>query len=230
MRGMGGESQKLMKTLIDLSHTVEHGLITYKGLPAPIVCDYLSREQSRGHYSPGTIFQIGKIEMVANTGTYIDSPFHRYEDGKDISELELEAIADVDGIVVRVGDDVTAIDESFFEGVDVRGHAVLVQTDWARHWNTEQYYEGHPYLTETGAIHLRDQGARIVGIDSYNIDDISDGARPAHTVLLGADIPIVEHLCNLSALPGSGFWFSAVPVKVKSFGTFPVRAFASVHA
>lgn len=219
-----------MKTLIDLSHTVEHGLVTYKGLPAPIVCDYLSREQSREHYSPGTTFQIGKIEMVANTGTYIDSPFHRYENGKDISELELEAIADIDGLVVRVGTDVTAIDESFFQNIDIRGRALLIHTDWARHWNTEQYFEGHPYLTETGAIYLRDQAVRLVGIDSHNIDDISDGTRPAHTVLLGADVPIVEHLCNLSAIPDSGFRFSAVPVKVKSFGTFPVRAFASLHA
>jgi len=217
-----------MKKLIDLSHVIEHGLITYKGLPAPIICDYLSREESRAHYSEGTSFHIGKIEMVANTGTYLDAPFHRYQDGKDVSELELESLAEVDGIVVRVGPGVKSVDRSFFANRDVRGKAVLVHTDWSQHWGTEQYFEEHPYLTGSSAEYLRDNGVRIVGIDSYNIDDISDRDRPVHSILLGADIPIVEHMCNLSALPDKPFRFHAVPAKVKAFGTFPVRAFASI--
>jgi kynurenine formamidase len=213
--------------LVDLSHIVEHGLVTYKGLPAPIVCDYLSREASKAHYEGGTSFHIGKIEMVANTGTYLDSPFHRYESGRDLAELPLEWIAGVEGVVFRAKDTGPAIDESLFGAVDIANKAVLIETGWSRHWNTEQYYEGHTYLTESAALHLKNNGARIVGIDSYNIDDVKDGRRPVHTILLGADIPIVEHMCNLGALPDEGFSFYAVPVKVKAFGTFPVRAFAA---
>lgn len=212
--------------LVDLSHTIEDGLITYKGLPAPVICDYLSREASKAHYAEGTSFQIGKIEMVANTGTYIDSPFHRYEDGKDLSQLDLDSIADVRGIVISATPGLRAIDPSAFATRDVRGKAVLIRTDWSKHWKTDRYFEGHPYVTESGARYLQENGARIVGIDSYNIDDIEDGRRPAHSILLGAQIPIVEHMCNLAALPEHGFRFYAVPVKVKGFGTFPVRAVA----
>lgn len=214
----------------DLSHTVEHGLITYKGLPAPVICDFLSREQSRQHYAPGTEFQIGKIEMVANTGTYLDSPFHRYEDGKDLSELELTSLADLDGRVVRAKNkEDRAIDRAAFAGVDVRGKAVLVHTGWDAHWRTDQYFEGHPFLTRDAAQFLADEGATLVGIDSYNIDDTADLSRPAHSILLGVGIPIVEHMCGLEKLPGSRFKFFAVPVKVKGMGTFPVRAFAIVE-
>jgi arylformamidase len=215
-----------MATLIDLSHTVEHGLVTYKGLPAPVICDFLSREQSRGVYAPGTEFHIGKIEMVANTGTYVDSPFHRYADGKDLSELPLESLADLDGIVVRHSG--RAIPRAAFGDLDLRGKAVLVHTGWDRHWATEAYFEGHPFLTADAARHLVDSGVALAGIDSLNIDDTADLSRPAHSILLGAGIPITEHLCNLAALPERGFRFFAVPVKVKRFGTFPVRAFASV--
>lgn len=215
--------------LIDLSHTIEHGLITYKGLPAPIICDYLSREESKKHYAEGTSFQIGKIELVANTGTYLDSPFHRYENGKDLAELELGSLAGVDGVRVRVPGNVRAIGPSLFEGVAVKGKAVLIQTGWSRHWRTDQYFEDHSFLTEAAAQLLRDEGARIVGIDSYNIDDTSDGNRPAHSILLGSNIPIVEHMCNLEQLPETGFVFFAVPPKIRAFGTFPVRAFASVQ-
>lgn len=225
------EAKQLMATrqrLIDLSHTIEHGLVTYKGLPAPIICDYLSREASRRMYTEGTTFHIGKIEMVANTGTYIDSPFHRYETGNDLSELPLESIAGAPGIVFRVAADVTSIDESVFGTAALRGKAVLVQTNWCRHWNTDRYFEGHPFLTEGAARHLKQSGARIVGIDSYNIDDIKDGRRPVHSILLGADIPIVEHMCHLDRLPGDGFRFYAVPAKIRAFGTFPVRAFAAI--
>ena len=212
---------------VDLSHTIEDGMITYKGLPAPLICDHLSREQSRAHYAAGTEFQIGRITMVANTGTYIDSPFHRYADGGDIADFDLSELASLEGIVVRVaGMRDRAIPRSAFAPFDVRGKAVLVHTDWSTHWRTDQYFEGHPFLTADAATFLRDAGARIVGIDSHNIDDIADGTRPVHTTLLGAGIPIVEHLCNLDRLPISGFRFSAVPPKVRGMGTFPVRAFA----
>jgi arylformamidase len=212
--------------LIDLSHIIAHGLVTYKGLPAPIICDYLSREASRKHYAPGTEFQIGKIEMVANTGTYIDSPFHRYPDGKDLSQLELQKLANLLAVKVSAKDQ-QAIDISCFpRAIDLAGKAVLVETGWSKHWNTPEYYEGHPFLTEDAAKFLADSGAALVGIDSHNIDDVQDQRRPVHTILLKREIPIVEHMTNLSALPPADFSFFAVPPKVKGFGTFPVRAFA----
>jgi arylformamidase len=216
--------------LIDLSHTVAHGLVTYKGLPVPIICDFLSREQSRQHYAPGTEFNIAKIEMVANTGTYLDSPFHRYENGKDLSELELSSLANLDGVRVSgKRKDVRAIDAYAFDGVSVTGKAVLIHTGWSKHWRTDKYFEGtHPFLTRDAAQLLADKGAALVGIDSYNIDDTADLARPVHSILLGAGIPIVEHMCRLDQIPSASFKFFAVPVKVKGMGTFPVRAFAIV--
>ncbi len=217
-----------MKTLLDLSHPVEDGMITYKGLPAPIICDFLSREASQEHYAQGTTFHIGKIEMVANTGTYIDSPFHRYADGKDLSELALESIADLEGLVFRVNPKQRAIGLEIFSGTNVHGKAVLVHTGWAKHWGSEQYFENHPFLTAEAAEWLKTSGAALVGIDSLNIDDTSDGQRPVHSILLKAEIPIVEHMCHLEKLPDSSFKFHAVPVKVKKFGTFPVRAYAIV--
>jgi len=214
--------------LIDLSHTVEHGLETYPGLPAPTICDFLSREASRAVYAPGTEFHIGRIDMVANTGTYVDSPFHRFAEGRDLSQLALEQLADLDAVVVRAGGGGRAIGREAFDDVKVKGRAVLVHTGWDRHWTTEAYFEGHPYLTEGAAVALVDRGAVFVGIDSLNIDDTADLRRPVHTTLLGNDIPIGEHLCGLAGLPASGARFFAVPVKVKAFGTFPVRAFARV--
>ena len=214
---------------IDLSHTIEHGLITYEGLPAPIICDFLSREQSRQHYAPGTEFQIGKIEMVANTGTYLDSPFHRYENGKDLSQLDLSSLANLDGVVIKAQNIRSGgIDARAFEHTKLAGKAVLVYTDWASNWGTDKYFEGHPFLTKDAAKYLADERAALVGIDSYNIDNTADLSRPGHSILLGAGIPIVEHLCNLGELPTNGFKFFAVPVKVKGMGTFPVRAFAIV--
>ena len=211
--------------LIDVSHTVEHGMITYKGLPAPVISDHLSREDSKTRYAEGTEFHIGKIEMVANTGTYLDSPFHRYARGKDLAGLDLYSIANLDAIVVRCMGQ-TEITESSFESIDVKDKAVLVHTGWDKHWRTEEYSSGnHPFLTEGAATHLAKNAAALVGIDSFNIDATRDGKRPAHTVLLGHDIPIVEHLCGLGELPDGGFKFFAVPVKVREFGTFPVRAF-----
>jgi arylformamidase len=219
----------LSPRLIDVSHTVEHGMITYKGFPAPIICDWLSREASRTKYAPGTEFQIGRIEMIANTGTYVDSPFHRYEHGKDLSELPLESLANLDCLVVNI--DATAgsaIDRIPLTANQVGGRAVLFCTGWDRHWRTDAYFEGHPYLTERAAEWLAKAGARLVGIDSLNIDRVDTAERPVHSVLLGNDIPIVEHLRGLAALPATGSRFFAVPVKVKAFGTFPVRAFALV--
>lgn len=217
--------------LVDLSHTITEGLITYKGFPAPLICDFLSREASKSNYDEGTTFQIGKIEMVANTGTYLDAPFHRFEQGKDISELSLSQLAGLPAVVVRVEEMAgRSIDRSVFLPVDVRGNAVLVHTGWAKHWRTDRYFDGHPFLTEAAAVYLKEQGAVLVGIDSLNIDDNSGGSRPVHTTLLGAGILIVEHLCNLERLPVSGFTFTAVPVKVKGMGSFPVRAFATLSA
>lgn len=216
--------------LIDLSHTLENGLITYQGLPAPIICDYLSREQSRSHYAEGTEFHIGKIEMVANTATYLDSPFHRYANGKDMAELELARLANLEGLVLRVPERrQRAIGREDFADLEVRGKAVLVQTGWDRHWGSERYFTGHPFLTEQAARYLADAGATLVGIDSLNIDDTGDGHRPVHSILLANEIPIVEHLCRLSEIPEGNFRFFAVPVKVKGMGTFPVRAFALIE-
>jgi len=201
-------------------------MITYKGLPAPIICDFLSREDSRKHYAEGTEFNIGKIEMVANTGTYVDSPFHRFADGIDLSELPLESLVDLEGVVLHVQEFGRAIPAEAFHRPDLKGKAVLIHTDWSRHWRTDQYFEGHPFLTREAAQFLADSGAAFVGIDTYNIDATTDGTRPAHTILLGNRIPICEHMCRLENLPDNGFRFHAAPVKVKAFGTFPVRAYA----
>ena len=217
----------LARTLIDLSHTVAHGLITYKGLPAPIICDYLSREASKKHYAPGVEFQIGKIEMVANTGTYLDSPFHRYENGKDLSQLELKKLANLPA--VKITAEQQAIDASCFpRDENFAGKAILVETGWSKHWNTPQYFEGHPFLTEDAAQFLADSKVALVGIDSHNIDSVEDLRRPVHSILLGQEILIIEHMTNLAALPQKDFFFFAVPIKVKGFGTFPVRAFAVI--
>jgi arylformamidase len=217
--------------LIDLSHVIEHGLVTYKGLPAPIICDYLSREESRKIYAPGTEFQIGKIEMVSNTGTYIDCPFHRFENGKDLSEVSLECFAELEGIVIQSPfQERLSITEEQLKGYEIRNRAVLIHTGWGdAHWNTEAYYEHHPYLTKGAAEYLRDCEVKLVGIDSHNIDNIENRSRPVHTILLGSGILIVEHMCNLYLLPDEGFVFSAVPPKFKGVGTFPVRAMARLH-
>ena len=215
--------------IIDLSHTIEDGLITYRGLPAPVICDYLNREQSRKIYEEGTEFQIGKIEMVANTGTYIDCPFHRYEQGKDFAELPAELFADIEAIKIQVSyHQQKSIDASYFKGYDLENKAVLVHTGWSEHWRTDAYFEGHPYLTEDAAIFLRDNGVKLVGIDSHNIDNTAHNSRPVHSILLAEEIFIVEHLCNLESLPTAGFRFTALPPKIKGMGTFPVRAVAMV--
>lgn len=218
-----------MGSLIDLSHLIEDGMVTYKGLPAPLVCDYLSHENSIGLYDNAE-FQIGKIEMVSNTGTYIDCPFHRYRDGKDISETALEKFANLRGVVIpahhRNG---IEIGPEHFNKVDVAGKSVLVHTRWCDHWRTDTYFENHPFLTEAAAIYLRDKGVKLVGIDSYNIDDTRTKNRPVHSVLLKEDILIVEHLCNLNAIPPNAeFVFNAVPPKIRGMGSYPVRAYAQI--
>ena len=206
-------------------------MITYRGLPAPVICDFLSRERSRTVYAPGTEFQIGRIDMVANTGTYLDSPFHRFADGADLADLSLMRLAELDAVVIRAphGAGRRISLELLTDALrqrPVRDRAVLVHTGWDVHWRTDRYFEGHPFLTREAAARLAAEGAALVGIDSYNIDDTDDGSRPVHTTLLGAGIPIVEHLCGLGHLPFDGFRFSAVPVKVRGMGTFPVRAYA----
>jgi arylformamidase len=214
---------------IDLSHTIRDGLITYKGLPAPIICDYLSREQSKGIYGEGASFQIGKIEMVSNTGTYLDCPFHRYPDGHDLAGLPLENCADLETTVIKAPfQNGLAIDVTFFHGKKLKNMAVLVHTGWSKHWNTEAYFSNHPFLTAEAADYLKQEGVKLVGIDSHNIDDTRHNTRPVHTILLKHSILIVEHLTNLEALPESGFLFSAVPPKFEGVGTFPVRAMAKI--
>jgi arylformamidase len=220
-------TQDRPRRFIDLSHVVEHGMRTYPGLPAPEIGDHLGYAQSRTHYAPGTEFQIARISMVANTGTYLDAPSHRFEGGTDLAGLALATVADVPAVAVHVaGRTRRAITREDFEGIDVSGKAVLVHTGWVRHWGTERYFDGHPHLTGDAAEYLSSHGAVLVGIDSLNIDDMADRRRPVHTTLLAAGIPVVEHMRGLEQLPAQGFRFTAVPVKVKGMGTFPVRAYA----
>lgn len=217
-----------MTKFIELSHVIEDGMITYTGLPGPVISDHMSRKDSESHYSDGTTFQIGKIEMIANTGTYIDAPFHRYEEGQDLSALKMASIANLDGIVFRVAQAMRSIDKDVFESDNLEGKAVLIHTGWDRYWRIDAYFVNHPFLTRNAAEYLKSSGAALVGIDSLNIDDTADGSRPAHSILLKAKIPIVEHMCHLDALPAEGFKFFAVPAPVKGLGSFPVRAFAIV--
>lgn len=217
------------RRLVELSHVLHEGVRTYPGLPGPHISDHLSREDSRATYAPGTEFQIGRITLVSNTGTYLDTPFHRYADGADLAGVPVDAVADLDGVVVRLtGADDPAIDRAALAAHDVAGRAVLIHTGWDRHWGTEQYFHGHPHLTAAAAEWLAGRRPALVGIDSLNIDGIADGARPAHSALLAAGIPIVEHLRGLDQLPPRGFRFHAAPVAVAGMGTFPVRAYAVI--
>ena len=213
---------------VDLSHVIDDGMSTYPGLPGPAICDFISFEDSHSRYSEGTEFTIGRIDLVTNTGTYIDTPFHRYRDGHDLVGLDLATVSNVPAVVVRVDAATTVIDVAHFSSVDARGRAVLVHTGWDRHWRTEDYFVGHPYLTADAATWLRDNGAVVVGIDSLNIDSIAGGERPVHSILLRAGIPIIEHMTNLGAIPDDGFELIAVPPKITGLGTFPVRAHARV--
>lgn len=217
-----------MARLVDLSHPIEHGMITYPGLPGPVISDFLGREASRGHYAGGTTFHIARVRMVGNTGTYLDAPFHRYAEGSDVAALPLDRLADLEGVIVDAAGAGRGIEADRFVGRDLAGRAVLVRTGWDAHWRTPRYGEGHPFLTRSAAEHLADARPALVGIDSLNVDDTADGVRPAHTLLLGAGIPVVEHLCNLSALPESGFRLHCVPAPFRGLGSFPVRAYAVV--
>jgi kynurenine formamidase len=214
--------------LVELCHVVRHGMTTYPGLPGPEIRDHLSRADSRERYAPGTEFHIGQITLVANTGTYLDAPFHRFADGADLAEIELARVVDVPGVVIDAsGLASRGVDRTVLEPHDVSGHAVLIHTGWARHWGTTSYgAPDHPFITEDAAAWLAGQEPAVVGIDSVNIDDMADGRRPAHTILLGAGIPVVEHMRGLELLPGRGFRFHAPPVAVAGMGTFPVRAYA----
>jgi arylformamidase len=213
---------------LDLSHTIEHGMTTYPGLPGPIICDFLSREASRTRYAPGVEFHIGRIDMVANTGTYLDAPFHRYAGRTDIAGLSLDQLAGLDAVVITPTRGTRAVDRRALEGRDLGGKAVLIRTGWDRHWRTPAYLSDNPFLTDEAAAYLVAEEATLVGIDSVNVDDLADLSRPAHSLLLGAGIPIVEHLTGLGPLPAGGFRFTAVPPKVVGFGTWPVRAFATL--
>lgn len=217
--------------LIELNHVIGHGQITYPGLPAPELSEHLSRADSRLSYAEGVEFSIGRITMVGNTGTYVDSPFHRYGDGTDLAGLPLERLADLPAIVVRAVGGPRGVDVPALSDLAVAGRAVLLHTGGDRHWATPEYAVDAPYLTEAGATWLAEHGAALVGIDAVNIDDIEPaaaGRRPAHSILLAAGIPVCEHLTGLDELPPSGFRFTAAPPRIAAFGTFPVRAFAAV--
>ena len=221
-----GEMAKNDKTrFVELSHAVQDGMVTYKGLPAPVVSAFRSRRESQQYYASGTEFHIGRIEMVGNTGTYIDAPFHRFEGGKDLAALPLESLADITGVLISA-EHKSAVDVDAFDEADVADKAVLIHTGWSRHWRSDEYFGDHPFLTARAAEFLASSGAALVGIDSVNIDDMNDKSRPVHTILLKANIPIVGHLTNLAELPKTGFRFFAVPAPIMAFSSFPVRAFA----
>jgi kynurenine formamidase len=215
--------------LVDLSHTIEAGMQTYPGLPGPMICDYLTRDESRSRFAGGTTFQIGRIDMVANTGTYVDVPFHRYEEGADLAKVALKQLADLPLIVATPRLTGTrAIGPEAFDGVNLAGKAILFNTGWSRHWRAPAYNRQNPFVTREAARILVSQGAIFVGIDSVNIDDLDDLSRPAHSILLGAGIAVGEHFTNLAGLPADGARLHAVPPKVAGMGTFPVRAYAVV--
>lgn len=216
-----------MTTFIDLSHRLAPGMPAYPGLPVPQFHTFLSHDQSARHaaYAPGTTFQIASYELGGNTGTYVDAPFHRHRQGVDLAELALEKLADLSGVVVtalREG----AIGPEVFSGVDLAGKAVLIRTDWSDRWGSDDYFRSGPFLTADACRFLVRSQATLVGIDCANIDDMSDGERPAHTILLAAGIPIVEHLRGLDELPPGGFRFFAVPPAIAGGTSFPIRAFA----
>jgi kynurenine formamidase len=215
-------------TLVELSHVITAGMTTYPGLPGPEITPHLTRADSRAHYAPGVEFAIDRISMVGNTGTYVDSPFHRYDGGTDLADLPLESVADLPAVVVRLtGRTERGIGAADLAGIDVAGAAVLLHTGWDRHWGTETYGDLAPFLTEEGAKLLVDAGVALIGIDSVNIDDAhSGGYRPAHSILLGAGIPVLEHLTGLAGVPDRGARLHAAPARVRGFGTFPVRAYA----
>lgn len=215
------------RRIVELSHPIRHGMQTYPGLPGPEISDHLSRFASREKYPPGTEFQIGRITLVANTGTYLDTPFHRYPDGPDLSTLELTRLADLAGVLIEATDAPAGLGPELFADRQLTGRAVLIRTGWDRHWGSPEYESAdHPYLTAAAVAWLVSQRPALVGIDSVNIDNMADLSRPAHTELLANRTPIVEHLCDLHQLPADGFRFHAAPAPVVGMGSFPVRAYA----
>ena len=218
------------RRVVDLSHVIREGLVTYPGLPAPVITSHLTREDSRSHYAEGTEFAMDIITMIGNTGTYLDSPYHRYGDGPDLAGLKLSSLVDLPTEVFHLTDLTTlGIPAEVFFDRDLRGKAVLLHTGWDRHFGTPEYGVDAPFLTAAGTEYLVEQGAVLVGIDSLNIDEVvPHGERPAHTGLLAAGVHVVEHLTNLGELPPSGARFTAAPPAVEGFGTFPVRAFATL--
>ncbi|MEU4772284.1 cyclase family protein [Micromonospora sp. NPDC023644] len=229
-RGVAGPEGRTGRRLVELSHPITDGMTTLPGWPAPRITEWLTREASRANYAPGTEFQVARIDMIANTGTYVDTPAHRFADGADLAATGLDRLADLPGVVVRAPAGTRAVDRLLLAPYDVAGRAVLLHTGWSTHFGTDRYGAPQaPYLTGDGARALVDAGAALVGIDSINIDDMSPaaaGERPAHSALLAAGVPIVEHLTGLDALPPTGFRFTAAPPMVAGMGTFPVRAFA----
>ncbi|WP_433654864.1 cyclase family protein [Nocardia sp. CA-128927] len=215
--------------VIDLSHVVEDGMVTYPGLPGPEIVDHMSRNDSRDRYAPGTEFQIGRISMVANTGTYLDAPFHRFSGGADLSGLALSRLVNLPGIVIRAEHRGVGVAELSPFRDQISGGAVLVHTGWDRHWGTAKYADpSHPFLTAEATEWIAALRPAVVGIDSVNIDDMADLSRPAHTGLLAAGIPIIEHMTGLDLLPDKHFRFHGAPIAVAGMGTFPIRAYALV--
>ena len=226
----------MSRRIVDLSHPIHDGMVTYPGIPAPVLGAHLTFDESAAHYAAGTEFSIGTISMAANTGTYLDTPAHRYRDGEDLARLSLERMVDLDGVVVRARQRSSAggraIEESdlisALDGVQLAGRAILIETGHSDQWGTPGYFVDHPYLTDDAVEFLVAAKPSLVGIDSLNIDSTHTGRRPAHSWLLAARIPVVEHMTGLDQLPDSGFRFTAAPPAVQGMGTFPVRAFAVV--
>jgi arylformamidase len=226
-RGAGRPAPGAAGRLVELNHVIRDGMITYPGLPGPSIASHLTREASRAHYAAGTEFAIDQLTLIGNTGTYLDAPYHRYPDGADLSSVPLEGTVDLPATVVRVaGTQQRAVDVGALAGLDVGGRAVLLHTGDDVRFGSPGYAEGRHFLTRAGAAWLAANGAALVGIDALNIDDTDDGSRPAHTLLLAAGIPVVEHLTGLGQLPPTGARFTAVPLRIEGFGTIPVRAFA----
>lgn len=226
-RGVSGTVQK--RRLVELSHPIVPGMITVPILPGPKIAEFISHAESRPRYAPGTEFHFPSIEMCGNTGTYVDAPLHRFEGGTDLAGVPLEKLADLEGVVVRA-EGVQEVTRDLLLPLDVQGKAVIIHTGWSKHWGTEQYFTGHPYLTEEAADWLIEQGAAMVATDTQNVDGIKDGHRPIHTNLLRAGIPICEHMTNLDQLPPHGFRFHAAPPLFQGVGTFSVRAYAVITA
>lgn len=213
-------------SFVELSHPITDGMVTYPGLPGPVIREHTSRAESTANLAEGVSFAIHGIDLVANTGTYLDSPYHYHADGADLAALPPERLVDVPITVIRaVG--VPSVGAALLGDPGMLwGQAVLIETGWSRHWGTPAYLTGSPYLTAEAARVLIDANVALVGVDALNVDDVTDRTRPVHHGLLGAGIPIVEHLTNLAALPDHGARLTAVPPPVQGMATFPVRALA----